>query len=90
MDVAGLEVEGFMNVEGLEVAGFQIIEEAAGLEIIEELQVWKFKLTLRTPWTQTRHRLQNIGGCRADPAGTILCHCVLQTQRQMGGKSYSV
>ena len=33
MDVAGLEVEGFMDVAGLEVAGFQIIEEAAGLEV---------------------------------------------------------
>ena len=31
MDVAGLEVEGFMDVAGLEVAGFQIIEEDAGL-----------------------------------------------------------
>ena len=38
MDVAGLEVEGFMDVAGLEVAGFQIIEEAAGLEVQAQTQ----------------------------------------------------
>ena len=57
---------------------------------LRKLQVWKFKLTKRTPWTRTPHRLQNIGGCRADPAGTILRPCADQTQRHMGGKRYSV
>ena len=60
------------------------------------LRLTQLKLTqmaarslLWTPWTQRQHRVQTIGGCSADPAWTMTCHCADQTQRRMKARSWS-